>query len=196
MQYLKENIRESIIEAARDEFFEKGFEMASMRSIAKRTGITAGNLYRYFKSKRDLFHHIISPVFNRLVDLIEHHDHGPDGKKHNLNTILLYQSEMIANIMGERRRELLTLIDGSAGTEFKDAKEMLVKFLSESALEHIEAYYKNRGERGDISLARSIVVSFFEGYWDIIRNNEEGERIMELAREYTKLWFLGFREIL
>ena len=44
-----------IIQAATEEFLEKGFQNASTRSIAARAGITSGGLYRHFKDKEEMF---------------------------------------------------------------------------------------------------------------------------------------------
>jgi AcrR family transcriptional regulator len=196
MQYLKEDIRDSIIESATDEFYQRGFENSSMRKIARRTGVTVGNLYRYFKNKESLFYHITTPVFNMLTDIIEHHDDFWDGNKGNLNMFIEYHSNKLISLFRTRRREILILIDGSRGTKFEKSRYLLVDFLCESAREHIKEYYEKRGESGDPFLAHAIVSSFIEGYWDIIRNNDDGDRIALLVKEYTRLAFSGFREIL
>jgi AcrR family transcriptional regulator len=50
----KEIRTNDIIEAAINEFLEKGYENTSMDSIAKRAGLTKGGLYYHFKSKDDI----------------------------------------------------------------------------------------------------------------------------------------------
>ena len=40
-----------IMAAAKEEFLEKGYEKASMRSIADRCGMTAAGIYRHCKDK-------------------------------------------------------------------------------------------------------------------------------------------------
>ena len=59
-QFLKEEQRQAIIEAARQELREKGYQDASMRSIAAKADMTVGNLYRYFKNKEEIQEHIVS----------------------------------------------------------------------------------------------------------------------------------------
>ena len=48
--------REAILEAARAEFEEAGFEGANMRSIGARAGVAAGTVIHHFGSKRELLH--------------------------------------------------------------------------------------------------------------------------------------------
>ncbi|MHB8132517.1 MAG: TetR/AcrR family transcriptional regulator, partial [Mobilitalea sp.] len=44
MQYKKDELRENILVESEKEFFEKGYRNASLRQIAKRAGMTIGNL--------------------------------------------------------------------------------------------------------------------------------------------------------
>lgn len=48
---LLEQRREAILDAACDDFAEKGFTATTMAHIAKRVGMSVGNLYNYFSSK-------------------------------------------------------------------------------------------------------------------------------------------------
>ncbi len=50
----KEKRMQAIIEAAVGIFLEKGFEGASMETIAKRAGLTKGGLYHHFKGKDEI----------------------------------------------------------------------------------------------------------------------------------------------
>lgn len=66
-QKLKDDVRLAIIKAAKEEFLEKGYKGASMRSIANKANMTVGNLYRYYKNKEDINLSIVAPTF-RLID--------------------------------------------------------------------------------------------------------------------------------
>ncbi|MGN1053531.1 MAG: TetR/AcrR family transcriptional regulator [Candidatus Scatosoma sp.] len=52
-----------IIRVATEEFFEKGFDRTSMRSIAEKVGCEAGLLYYYYKTKNDLFLAVLENFF-------------------------------------------------------------------------------------------------------------------------------------
>src|SRR5262245_18588017 len=47
--------RRQIIEGARQVFLAQGFDAASMSDIARKSGVSKGTLYVYFKSKDELF---------------------------------------------------------------------------------------------------------------------------------------------
>ena len=75
-----------IMNAAKDEFMEFGFDKSSMRSISRRCGVTAAGIYRHCTDKEDLFNQIVFPSVERInnwldahiaryVDAVKHEDH-------------------------------------------------------------------------------------------------------------------------
>lgn len=70
-QKLKEETRQAIINAAKEEFLEKGYDDASMRSIAAKANITVGNIYRYFENKEELNRYIITETSEDLKKLLD-----------------------------------------------------------------------------------------------------------------------------
>ena len=70
-QILKEEVRNKIIEASKKELLEKGYENASLRKIALDSGVTVGNLYRYFDNKEDLINKICEPCLLKIEELIK-----------------------------------------------------------------------------------------------------------------------------
>ena len=51
--------REEILKAANHAYAESGYDGLSMRAIAKQVGITPMAIYRHFKDKDDLMHHVV-----------------------------------------------------------------------------------------------------------------------------------------
>lgn len=57
---------DKILECAKQEFFEKGFEGSSMRTIAINAGYTTGMLYGRFADKDELFKAIVKDAADKL----------------------------------------------------------------------------------------------------------------------------------
>ena len=55
-----------IIEAAKTEFLQNGFQTASIANIAKRAGVTTGAIYTRYKGKEELFHSLIAGFLQDL----------------------------------------------------------------------------------------------------------------------------------
>ena len=63
---------QQILEAAEKEFLEKGYDGARTTSIAKATGVTHAMLHYYFRTKEQLFGHIIDKKMSEIVPLMTH----------------------------------------------------------------------------------------------------------------------------
>ena len=62
-----------VLEAAKAEFLEKGFEKASIRDIGKRAGMTSAGLYRHCKDKEDLFRQVLEPLLQEMSVMMKEH---------------------------------------------------------------------------------------------------------------------------
>jgi len=68
-----EKKRAGIAKAAKELFIKQGFHATSMRDIARRAGVSLGNLYNYFDTKESIFEFIINEyvtVINEKLRLI------------------------------------------------------------------------------------------------------------------------------
>jgi len=62
MQTFKEEIKNNILKAAKNEFLKNGFEKASVRTIAANAKTSKSNVYNYFADKDALFHAVVEPT--------------------------------------------------------------------------------------------------------------------------------------
>lgn len=62
--------KRSILLAAAEEFRARGFHATGMRDIAKRLGMTVGNLYYYFKNKDAILSFCQEDTLKRLLELV------------------------------------------------------------------------------------------------------------------------------
>ncbi len=69
-QVLKEEVRQKILNSARDILIEEGYRGCTMRAIARGAGITVGNLYSYFDSKEAIYKQIVNMVTDIIDEVI------------------------------------------------------------------------------------------------------------------------------
>lgn len=194
MQILKDEIRNLIHQAALIEFREKGFQNASMRSIAERGGMTVGNLYRYFKNKEDLFYAVISPAYHKIIALTQERFIKMDDWKEDA-TFMEYIVDRIMAIHREHRSELLILIEGCEGTKFEHAKEEFIALLENRFKNHL---FRKLAKRGvvieDAFFAHAIAVSQIEGMKTIIKHYEDEGKMRRLIQQFIQYHFKGILE--
>jgi AcrR family transcriptional regulator len=69
---------EEILAAAVDEFLEKGYEGASVDSIARRAGLTKGGIYHHFRSKEEILFAANKRFQEPVLAMIETAEATPD----------------------------------------------------------------------------------------------------------------------
>lgn len=69
-QVKKDDVKDSILEAAQREFLSKGFSDTSMREIARSAELTKGAIYTYFPNKEALFDELIAPAVRYIETLL------------------------------------------------------------------------------------------------------------------------------
>ena len=65
--------REKLIDSARREFMEKGYNKASLRKICADAGVTTGALYFFFEDKEALFGATADGPYNELIAILKSH---------------------------------------------------------------------------------------------------------------------------
>ena len=66
-QRYRQELRRTILDAAREAFVEQGYESVSMRTLAGRVGCSHGALYGHFRDKREIFDAIVEESFEQLA---------------------------------------------------------------------------------------------------------------------------------
>jgi AcrR family transcriptional regulator len=73
-----ESTRERILGAAARLFAEQGFSRVSMPEIARASGITAGAIYKHFKSKADLLFQVVTRALQSIPLFVQSAESGRD----------------------------------------------------------------------------------------------------------------------
>lgn len=136
-----------ILKNAKDEFLELGFEKASMRSIAKKSGVTAGALYKHFKSKEEMFNDIVEPAYKKLIKLFDKYtDYVMNDLEESPDEIFedsVNSSTSTISLIYEYFDEFQLMFNQSVGTRFEHIRENIVEIESKSTKQFLEAAKKN-----------------------------------------------------
>jgi AcrR family transcriptional regulator len=79
--------RETIMNAAIEEFAEYGLENASTNRIVKNSGIAKGSFYQYFEDKQDVFMHMLDDIEQEEMEFFKD-THPPS---HNMDTFQYFR---------------------------------------------------------------------------------------------------------
>lgn len=135
-----------IMQAAREEFMEAGFEKASMRRIGQRCGLSAAAIYRHCRDKEDLFEQLAAPAVERIRVWLEAHIGRYIDAAESSDEILWNDSEidMMREIIYPHMEEYQLLLTRSQGTKY----ENFLHDLTEISQEKILAYMPMLSAKG------------------------------------------------
>ena len=89
--------KQKIVQAMRVLLEERGFETITIAEIAAEAGVTEGLLYKYFRDKRDLLHHVLEEHYEMFIAQIDRDLQGIDGALNKLRKIIWASIERYAN---------------------------------------------------------------------------------------------------
>lgn len=184
----RENSKELIIRAGKQEFLKYGYKCASLRNICKQAGVTTGAFYFQFENKEQLLNEILRPVityFSAMVqkstmEEFEGESSSADGDEQML--------EMLWNY----KEECQILLEGTAGTAYEKVFEELQEGLRQGFLLFFGKYGISDV---DEKLLDVIVRMRVESYLTIIRKEYTLEETKKLARQIGIYCDAGFEAL-
>lgn len=195
--------RQRILEAARQEFYEKGFVDASLRSIARTAECTVGNIYRYFASKDTLFCQVLAPLTEEISKLMNQHYKDEDidlyyrDHKH-------YEALMIDTyvpILNNYKREWRLLLTQSYGTSMETFIEVMKNSFCDLSLRFIDTFKKKYESQECIPISESFIRLSISWWISLMRQivtdeTMSEEEIRHLFAQYTLFCSAGWRVLL
>ncbi|SDP12644.1 TetR/AcrR family transcriptional regulator [Desulforhopalus singaporensis] len=89
--------KKKIVQAMRNLLENRSFETITIAEIAVEAGVTEGLIYKYFKDKRDLLHHVLREHYEIFLNQIDRDLQGIDGALNRLKKIIWSSIERYAN---------------------------------------------------------------------------------------------------
>jgi len=193
MQYLKDEVRNKILEEALKEFRQKGYQGASIRSIAKSSDTSIGNIYKYFSSKESLYQSLIEPVYNQLMDYIlqfekvEHNDKTED---------IFYQlMEKIMEIFNTNNKELSILLNKSEGSRYENCKKSFVDFITKTVTDAMEYQLSLQHKKlEDNFIIYLLSYNLMESIAIILKEKDNGPEVRNLILELINIMFFDIAD--
>jgi AcrR family transcriptional regulator len=177
-----------ILDCATDAFCNKGYDGASMRDIARATGMSLAGMYHYLGSKERLLYliqkHTFSTILGRLRDRLD----GVSDPEQGIRVFILNHLEYFL----EHQQAMKVLshedeaLDGDYGREIAEIKREYYRICRDL----LNRYRKEKGLQFD---SRTAVLSLFGMMnwiytWYNPRQDGNAER---LARDMGSLFFRG-----
>ncbi len=164
IQAKKDEVKKEIESAALKVFFRKGFVDAKMSDIADEIQISVGNIYTYFKNKKELFYSVVPPSLvdylkNVLVESIHIDNQTFFEETHNEKKSAIVQEQI--NLLTQYSMQIVIIFEKNKGTIYSNAKNELIDLMIETK----KPYLKNTYKRYEIGTDENMILL------NIIANN-------------------------
>lgn len=196
MQFLKEELRVKILESAKNEFHDKGYGKASMRTIAKHSGITVGNIYRYFDGKEALFEAVVREAYERFYEVFNTKIVDSiliENREDQFEQMRAHIIEALVTCVEENRVELLILLRGAQGTKYESMKEDFHKVLNSKVILRFKHCLKGTKNVDKIDFMSNVVTaSCIDGLIEAIITYDDSKVLKEVMELIYDYYFLNF----
>ena len=166
----KDERRQLLLDAALDEFYERGFAAARMDDIAQRAGLSKGTLYLYFKSKEDLFNGLVETISLPKLEQVRAMLSMQDSLEGALNALAAFAPVMIKQ---SRLPHLMKVIIGESNLFPKTVRRYREEVIDQ-AINVMTMMLEAARQRGEIEvenprlMARLVVAPIvFSAIWEV-----------------------------
>ena len=185
-----EGVSERILSCAKEEFLEKGFQDASLRTIAAKAGTTTGSIYSRFQDKEGLFGALVEPAADYLINTFvkvqeTFHAEDPEKQPSLMNEYVSSGMEEMLDYIYENFETFQLLLDASYGTKFQDFVERLVEIETEYTYKFMETIHFQRKGQETVTeeFIHIMTRALFESMFEVVRHKMEKEK----AKRYMKM---------
>lgn len=199
------NVRQRLLDAAKQEFIRYGFKDASLRNIAAAAGMTTGAIYTYFKDKNALFEAIVGPVclqVDAIFDEMSQHYYDENSVISEITTQnTLADLHEIYGFIYANFEVFRLLVVGAEGSSRADFVHSIV----DNEVKHTMAYLErmkiidNSKVHMDCSMVHIISEGYINAILEPVRHNMRLEEALKnlnfLIIFYTGGWQSIFEEV-
>ena len=138
--------QERLLNCAKKEFLEKGYQKASLRSICTKAHLTTGAVYFLFKDKEGLFSALVEPVYQMLLQTLK--EHFSEDETEDFTTYIHTPgdhddfAEKLVHVLYSHYDEVTLLLSKSAGSKYENIVDQMIELLEVNFRAMAEQYAK------------------------------------------------------
>lgn len=198
-----EATKQQLLELAKAEFLEKGYNRASVRNIAKTAGLTTGAVFRYYPDKAALFDALVAEAADTLVNQFKaaqeaHYDLIPAEKTSESTELSTNHLNYFINYIYDNFDAFKLVICCSEGTRYANYIHELV----ELEVTQTENYYEKLRQLGKLEgtvshdLHHMITSAYFTAVFETVAHDMDRTRAIEYVNEIAAFFNYGWNGIL
>ncbi|MFI3115706.1 MAG: TetR/AcrR family transcriptional regulator [Clostridia bacterium] len=203
MRTKTEGLSEKLIEVARVEFLENGYESASLRNIAKNAEMTTGAIYRRYPDKEALFDVLVKETKEGFLQMFKSAQDGffdlIDEEKTNISYELTndYLQKLVEYVYDNLEDFKLILCSGE-GSKHQDFLHELTELEVTRKNEYYEILRKNGKLEGEIhpDVLHMLVSAYFTSLFEVVKHDIKKEEALKHISQIATFFENGFKSLI
>ena len=198
-----EGVYEMILTCAQQEFLNKGFQDASLRTIAQEADTSTGSIYTRFGDKEGLYKAIVEPVaaeMKKMVVRIQEtfHSFDADTQRNEMGKYSDANIEGIIDYIYDHFDTFRLLLDSSYGTLYQNFVNELVDIEVQYTKKYLQIIGNESVASGQLTeeLMHIVTTAYMNGLFEVVRhgmNRGTAHRYISMLRQYHRA---GFKTII
>jgi len=186
--------------AAKAEFLERGYEKASMRSIADRCNMTAAGIYRHCRDKEDLFYQIVSPAEEKLMAWANAHMQRYEEPVKKKGKMIWQDSfiDMMREVVYPDMEDFHLLIARSKGSKYENYLHDMTEMAQDKFMEYMEELRESGINAPEITAQQLhlLLTAYLTALFEPVVHNYSYEDANEALKTLEKFFLPGWKKLM
>ena len=188
-----------IMEAARKEFLEFGYDDASLRRIAADAQLQVGALYKHFASKEELFDSLVEPAINGFYELFhkveKEYFEGTETIKSDYQWVGRDETVRMMDFIYQHIDEFKLLAFKSKGTKYEDFIHKVAEMEEEVTLRYLGELTKKgcKVKEVDAMEFHLLMTSYAESFFQPLMHDLDREKAMHYAATLEEFYWPAWK---
>lgn len=194
---------EKILECAKEEFMEKGFSDASMRSIAEKAGYTTGMLYARFADKNEMFNALVSEGADKLYDYFtfvedEFASFSPEKQRKEMHSYVDGKVVEMVDIIYDYFDAFKLIVCKSAGSSYQFYIDKMIDVETANTVRFIKVLNDMGVETCEIraDLNHMLASALFNGMFEVVAHDFAKADALSYIRQLQDFFNAGWDRLL
>lgn len=194
---------DKILECAKAEFMEKGYEGASMRTIAERAGYTTGMLYGRFADKSQLFRELVEEGADKLFNYYsgvqnQFAAYSTERQREEMHSYVDDKMDVMIDIVYEYFDTFKLIVTKSAGSGYEYYIDKMIDIETKNTDRFVlalkEAGYRINEIRADLS--HMLASALFNGIFEVVAHDFPKEDAKIYIKQLQDFFNAGWDRLL
>ncbi|NLJ16792.1 MAG: TetR/AcrR family transcriptional regulator [Clostridiales bacterium] len=191
-----------ILKAGREEFLDKGYIKASLRTIAKNAGVSTGAIYGLYRDKMELFSSLVEPYATDFTNnyLVKQEEFKALDNKQQIEVMYNYSTNALQELLDYiylHFDAFKLLICCSAGTKYEKFIHTLVDVECKSTYSFYNVLKKEGYSPQKISenLVHILSSAYFAAIFETVEHDMDKDEADEYVSQITSFFHAGWERL-